>query len=150
MKKFMIGVIIFFVLLAGLLVYMATDSNHANGKATDTTVESGSVESANNHTIIMNEKGFSPKTITISKGDTVIFTNTGKKNIWPASAMHPTHTVYPGSDIKKCGTDAEKEIFDACEGIAPSKSWSFTFNNVGKWSYHDHLQASSFGSIIVQ
>ncbi|MDP1689285.1 MAG: hypothetical protein Q8L47_04125 [bacterium] len=92
---------------------------------------------------------YSPKELTIKKGDTVTWVNNGDRKTWPASAVHPSHKNYPGSGIEKCNTSAEATIFDACRGIEIGKSYSFSFNEVGSWGYHDHLQASVFGKITV-
>jgi len=100
--------------------------------------------------VIYTDSGFSPSPLTIKVGDTVAFTNQSSKDMWPASAMHPTHKGYPGSDIQKCGTSEESEIFDACRGIPPGGSWSFKFVNAGSWNYHDHLNSSKFGKIVVE
>ncbi len=115
------------------------DNTQTGGGETDTTA----------NIIEMSSSGFSPNTLTISAGEIVTFTNVGTSNIWPASAVHPTHKVYPGSDIDKCGTSEEANIFDACRGINPGESYSFTFNQVGTWRYHDHLKVGSTGTIIV-
>ena len=69
---------------------------------------------------------------------------------WPASALHPTHTVYPGSDIQKCGTSEGDKIFDSCTGLNKGESFSFTFNEKGDWRYHDHLNPNLNGVITVQ
>lgn len=92
--------------------------------------------------------GFSPKTLTVKAGTTVTFVNEDSNKHWPASAMHPTHTLYPGSGIDKCGTG--EEIFDACRGLAKGESFSFNFNEKGSWKYHDHLSVSSTGTIVVE
>jgi plastocyanin len=88
------------------------------------------------HTISMTDAGFSVGTLTINKGDTVTFKNNGTKAIWPASAPHPTHTDYPE--------------FDPKQAVAVGGSWSFTFTKVGTWRYHDHLNSTRFGTIIVK
>jgi plastocyanin len=100
-------------------------------------------------TIVMSEAGFSPQEVTVTEGGVVTWVNTGGTAMWPASAFHPTHTVYPGSDINKCGTSDELNIFDSCRGIAPGGSWTFVFNDKGTWAYHDHLNPSRFGRVIV-
>lgn len=100
-------------------------------------------------TIRVTSNGFEPNSLTIQKGTKVIFKNEDTKDRWPASAMHPTHTRYPGSGIEKCDTPEEKNIFDACRGIAPNGEYSFTFNSVGDWNYHDHLNPSEVGRITV-
>lgn len=105
--------------------------------------------SAGTFTVTKANEGFSPQTLTIKKGSTVNFVNNSSADFWPATARHPTHTVYPGSDIQKCGTQEENGIFDACRGLSAGQTFSFTFNQVGEWAYHDHLNATAFGKIIV-
>ncbi len=95
-------------------------------------------------------EGFVPKTLKIKKGDKVTWTNKIVTKIRPAGNLHPTHTNYPGSSIIKCGTAEEKNIFDACRELQNGESYSFVFNEVGSWSYHDHLQPSKDGKIIVE
>jgi len=95
-------------------------------------------------TIEITSSGFLPSTTEINKGDTVIFTNRDSNEHWPASASHPTHTVYPESG----GCIGSK--FDACKGLKQGENWSFTFNQAGTWGYHDHLNPSLRGSIVVK
>lgn len=78
---------------------------------------------------------FEPVTLTIKKGTKVTFQNTSSKPVWPASAPHPVHTNYPEFDAKK--------------GIAAGSSWEFTFDKVGTWAYHDHLNSAVTGKVIV-
>ena len=96
------------------------------------------------------DSGYSPSTITIKKGETVTWKNEGSKPMWTASAMHPTHRVYPGTDISACGTQTLLPMFDSCGRIESGQSWSFTFNNVGTWGYHNHLDSSKFGKVVVE
>lgn len=100
--------------------------------------------------VLFTKNGYEPNELTIKKGETVVFTNTITDLTWPASAQHPTHTVYPGSDIKKCGTAEAGNIFDACKGLVEGESWTFTFNEVGAWNYHNHLNPAKFGKIVVE
>ena len=102
------------------------------------------------YTVEMTASMFSPSPLTIKAGDTVTFSNTGTNARWPASASHPTHTVYPGSDINKCFNGEKDGIFDACGPIEAGQSWSFTFNEKGTWNYHDHLSPGTFGQIVVE
>ena len=96
------------------------------------------------HQITITADGFSPKTITVKAGDTVTFFNEDSNQHWPASAMHPTHNVYPESG----GCIGSK--FDACKGLAQGESFSFTFNKKGSWKYHDHLSVTSTGTVVVE
>lgn len=92
---------------------------------------------------------YSPNILTVEAGTTVVFENNSDRNMWPASAIHPTHTLYPGSSIAKCGTEDADSIFDACGAVNPGDSYSFTFDEVGEWKYHDHLRPSANGRIVV-
>lgn len=111
----------------------------------------GSVGGLLTFEVSITDSGFSPQNLNILAGDTVKFVNQKSSSSWPASAVHPTHTAYPGSDIQKCGTSEQSTIFDACRGLQTGESWSFTFNppNTGTWNYHDHLNPSMHGSVTV-
>ena len=102
------------------------------------------------YTVKMSSSGFSPKTLKIRKGETVLFEAIDNSNRWPASAMHPTHTVYPGSGLSKCGTSEAEKIFDACGSVKQGETFTFTFNEKGNWKYHDHLSSGTTGEIIVE
>ncbi len=96
------------------------------------------------NTIIYSDAGFSPSSLTVSKGTSVTFRNDSSRQMWPASGPHPTHEAYP----EPGGCIGSK--FDACAGIDPGGSWTFEFNQVGTWRYHDHLNASLRGTIVVE
>lgn len=98
----------------------------------------------------MTSEGFSPLVLEISVGGEVIFVNSGQVPMWPATDIHPTHKIYPDSNIDKCGTSKERNIFDACKGISAGEEYAFTFNEVGTWKYHDHLHPWLKGEIIVK
>lgn len=108
------------------------------------------VEPVTVYTVRVTANGFEPSSLTVKKGNSVTWLNESGREVWPASAVHPTHTAYPGSGVEKCGTAEAATIFDACGGIANGSSWSFVFNEAGTWKYHDHLRATVFGSITVQ
>lgn len=88
--------------------------------------------------------GFSPNTLTIKKGGKVIFKNEGSSPMRPASGIHPTHRLYPTTG------GCIGSTFDACGAISPNQSWSFIFDIPGTWKYHDHLNPSKTGTIIVE
>ncbi|OHB03579.1 MAG: hypothetical protein A3B03_02545 [Candidatus Zambryskibacteria bacterium RIFCSPLOWO2_01_FULL_42_41] len=87
-------------------------------------------------TVVIDENGnFSPSEVKIKKGGKVTWTNEGSRQVWPASAVHPTHLVYPG--------------FDALKGLNAGESYSFVFEKVGEWAYHNHLNPSMRGKVKV-
>ncbi len=87
--------------------------------------------------VIITDSGFDPNFVTIHPGSMVAWVNEGQKPHWPASDVHPWHTLYPGSDINMCET--KENILDACKGLEKSGSFSFVFDKIGKWGIHDHL-----------
>ena len=111
-------------------------------KTQQTTQQISQTEEKN--TIEITSSGFNPKTLTITAGIEVTFVNKDSKPHWPASAVHPTHEVYPESG----GCVSSK--FDACRGLSQEESFSFVFNQKGTWRYHDHLNPSLRGTIIVE
>ncbi len=90
---------------------------------------------ARQETIVMDATGFVPKELTIKKGTEVIFKNADTEDRWPASAPHPTHTNYPA--------------FDPNAAVRPGASWSISFPQVGSFLYHDHLNPTRYGKIMV-
>jgi len=88
--------------------------------------------------------GFNPNTLTINRGDTVVFVNKEAKSHWPASAVHPSHDVYPETG----GCIGSK--FDSCRGLNQGETFTFRFDYEGTWRYHDHLNPGLTGTIIVQ
>lgn len=86
--------------------------------------------------IKMTANGFSPSTVTIQKGDYVQFTNEDSAPHWPASGPHPTHTNLPSFDAKK--------------GIEPGQNYRYQFTSTGSFGFHDHLNSSMFGKVIVE
>jgi plastocyanin len=161
--KIIVGVVLLVAVITGIYMFTAIGKNPINtvrvidnpGPNPGNTVKvidnpSVNLPETTGNVIEMTSSGFSPKTLNISKGDTVTWINKDTTPHWPASAMHPTHTVYPGSNIEKCGTSEQGNIFDACRGLAQGESYSFTFNEVGSWGYHDHLNSNLFGKIVVK
>jgi plastocyanin len=85
--------------------------------------------------VVYDGTSFTPKTVNIKVGDIVIFRNKSTNSFWPASAPHPSHTIYPEFDAKK--------------EIAAGGKFEFKFTKEGKWNYHDHLNPSAFGTVNV-
>ena len=98
--------------------------------------------------IVYRDRVYVPDRVEISVGDTVVFVNDSSV-FWPASNLHPTHREYPGSNITKCGTPERVNLFDACEAMGPGAEYSFIFNEVGEWGYHDHINPQVQGVVVV-
>lgn len=99
---------------------------------------------SDNPKINITSEGFEPNVISIEQGKTVTFVNKDTQKHWPASDVHPTHKDYP----EKGGCIGS--AFDACKGLPQGENYSFTFEKKGEWTYHDHLNPSMKGTIIVK
>lgn len=97
-------------------------------------------------TVTYSASGFSPQEIAIKRGGTVTWNNSGGGAMWVASAQHPTHTTYSGTTLAAHCDDATDTSFDQC---AAASTYSFTFDKVGTWPYHNHSNSSHFGRVIV-
>ncbi len=98
-----------------------------------TTVASPSAQTQNMVTVT--KTGFSPQSITIKVGESVTWINNDSVTHNVSSAAHPTHLVYPPLNLGD---------------FAASQKVSLTFPKAGTYKYHDHINATLFGSVIVQ
>jgi len=99
----------------------------------------GGVDGANQPEVAginITASGFVPSTVTIHKGDYVMFTNKDTDQHWPASDPHPIHNGYPG--------------FDAKRGLSQGQTYTFQFERTGTFGFHDHLNPTVTGKVIVQ
>ncbi len=94
--------------------------------------------------VIYTDTGYSPKTVTVKSGETIVFKNQSSRSMWTASDGHPAHRGYPTTGGCLGST------FDTCRGVRPSDSWSFVFDIVGTWEYHNHLRPNDTGIVIVE
>lgn len=90
------------------------------------------------------DSGYSPGTMTVPKGTTVVFKNESSRGMWTASDIHPTHRAYPTTGGCLGST------FDECAEDPSGSSWSFKFDVVGTWRYHNHVSPSKTGTVVVQ
>lgn len=98
-------------------------------------------------TINYSASGFSPATVTIAKGGTVTFTDTDGSPMWIGSDEHPTHTEYDGTTRQAHCAAGATPSFDECK---TGTSYSFTFTKVGSFDYHNHVNASKGGTVVVK
>lgn len=154
--KYLIGVLVALGVLVG--GYMLFDTMRSDGNVSDADDASavdlntvfepaGGTETPLPVAIIRySASGYQPAMVTIRQGETVRWINDDTEETWPAAAVHPTHSMYP----EKSESDCLGSSFDACRGLAQGESWDFTFTAKGTWRFHDHLNPSKTGSIIVE
>lgn len=158
MKNIIALIVIALVILGGyFLLRTPRPSSAPNNTPSQKTTQSPTTQTPQTETpvsgseVTYTDEGFSPSSLQVKKGTTVTFKNNASQSMWVASAMHPTHSVYGGTTLSEhCGDkNLALAAFDACEGVTSGNSWTFKFNKVGTWKYHNHLNPSQFGSIVV-
>ncbi len=92
--------------------------------------------------------GFTPGTVTVQQGQTVAWVDRNPTaDMWVASNVHPTHAEYAGTSMgEHCNGDAAT-AFDQCQA---GETYTFTFQQTGSWSYHNHRRANDGGTVVVE
>ena len=87
------------------------------------------------NTVILGSDGYLAQTITIKAGSKVTWINKSGADATVSSDQHPTHTIYPPLNLGK---------------FSDGGQLSLVFNTPGTYKYHNHLNSSQTGTIIVQ
>lgn len=141
-KKALIAVVLLVVVVAGAawwLTRSTTSTNNTNAGTQSTqspqpaAQEDGS--SAEQVTITYSDSGYSPQSVTVKSGDTVVIKNESSRSMQFESDPHPAHT---NNTELNAGS------------VPPGQSMSFMVNRVGTFGYHNHLNASQKGTIVVE
>lgn len=127
--------VVLVAVVGGALLYGASRQAARSSLLNGLAKEEQSAAIGQEHAVTFTKDGYQPQQLTARKGDTVKFVTDGDQFFWPASNIHPTHGIYPE--------------FDPREPVDPKKGWSFRFDKVGTWKYHDHLAPYYTGSISV-
>lgn len=146
-KKAIIAIVILVIVVAGATLWMlrkdpvatesstnntptTSDSNANSSSPTDTATPTGSEA-----VITYSDSGYSPSSVTVKAGDKVIIKNTSSRSMQFDSDPHPAHTTNPELNVG---------------AVSPGQEMSFVVDTKGTFGYHNHLNASQKGTIIVQ
>jgi plastocyanin len=79
--------------------------------------------------------GFVPSLVSVRLGDIIRFKNTSGYLMWVASNPYPSHSDYPD--------------FDERASVGTGATFSFTFNKVGVWGYHNYMKPEHQAVVVV-
>lgn len=85
-------------------------------------------------TITFTNNGFSPSTLTVKKGTKVTVVNNSSNPVQFSSDNHPTHRANPEMNMME---------------LSPGNNATFTANTLGTHGFHDHIDDSKTGTLIV-
>ena len=84
--------------------------------------------------VTLTSSGFTPQSITVKAGTKVTWTNNSGTTATVDSAAHPTHLVYPLLNLGN---------------FVSGETLSLVFDQPGTYKYHNHLDASQTGVVVV-
>ncbi len=130
------------VLVAGCTSPDSTDDN-----APSDDVEGMSDVDDGENVVRYSSDGFDPETIRIDAGESVTWVRDGGQDMWVASDVHPSHEEYDGTTLQEHCFGGAENPFDQCEA---GDEFTFTFEEAGEWTYHNHELAAHTGTVIVE
>ncbi len=138
MRKLVIVFVVIILLTVGAVWAVSRGGDHQNTPKQASQKATSAGNSQNKATVAVityGSNGFSPSAITVNSGDKVTIKNESNKQLEFDSDPHPIHTDDP-------------ELNQGA--ISPGSSLIFTIANVGTHGYHNHLNSSDRGTIIVR
>jgi plastocyanin len=121
----------------GFNILSNSDTNQEERSETSTSSSATSSADTNNETttVTLSKDGFSPQTVTIAEGEIVVWMNESGREATVNSDRHPTHRNYTPLNLDQ---------------FSPGESLSLVFNEPGTYTYHNHLNPSQTGAVIVE
>ena len=138
-KKAVVAVLIALAVVATIIAAVVAFTTNQSAEKKVASEASGTVSteasnSAESAKITFTDEGFSPTTLTVKKGTKVTVENKSSNELEFSSNNHPSHTDDPELNMSI---------------LQPGESGSFTPNTVGTHGFHDHIDDSKTGTIIV-
>lgn len=112
-----------------------TQTTPTIAEETTTEAETTPTEEMQEVTVNYTSDGFNPQDLTVKVGTKTTWTNKSGDKLQVSSSPHPLHTDYPALNQK---------------AIEDGDSVSFVFDKAGTYKYHNHLNTSHQGSVVVE
>lgn len=141
-NKILIGTVIL-ILAIGAVVLIVGKGGYQT--PTTQTPSSATVEStqppteitasAHQATVTLTQSGFEPATVTVKAGTKVVWANNSGGIATVNSVGHPSHLTYPPLNLGEFGNGSQV---------------SLVFDKTGTYKYHNHLNPSQTGQVVVE
>ncbi len=131
-NKVVLGLLALVVVVGAVLLLTNSAKNSQNNSATQ---QPSSGTMAKGETVSLTSSGFNPQSLTVKAGTTVTWVNNSGGPATVNSDDHPTHQKYPMLNLGK---------FEA------GSSLQLKFDKPGTYTYHNHLNPSQKGTVVVQ
>lgn len=137
-KYLIVGVGVLVVLAAAWALLNNNASNKVQVSSSPTPVASPSPEAESEtteRTVNLTNAGFAPENLKVKVGTKVVWVNKSGAVATISSDPHPTHTLWTFLNLGKFEDGA---------------SLSATFDKAGTYTYHNHLNPSQTGKVVVE
>ncbi len=135
-NKFILIIAVIVVLLGGFfLLGNKTKDNQVNQNQTTQKQNPTPAKTIEGKEVAVTNIGFEPQTVTIKAGQRVVWTNKSGASVTVNSDSHPTHLLWPFLNLGQ---------------FADGSSVSVVFEKAGKYTYHNDLNPSQTGTVIVE
>jgi len=146
-NKTLVTIIAVLVLIGAVVVVLGKSGNKTS-QPTETTGQpstpaqsttkqgaGGAIPKETIANVNLTSSGFDPKTITVKAGTRVIWLNKSGGGATVNSAVHPTHQAYPPLNLGQ---------------FPDGSSVQLVFDKTGTYKYHNHLNPSQTGTVVVE
>lgn len=131
----LIGIVALGAIALGGCRTQSQTTSATSTQASDTS-QSASGEAMVDQTVItFDGTSFSPSELRAKAGESIAVKNMSTGIMQFSSDPHPTHTLFPELNLG---------------AIGPGSSRTFTISKSGTYSYHNHLNPSQKGTIVVE
>lgn len=142
-NKYLVILGVITLILLAIAVYMLLSNNVAPKEQASTSTQQSPSEATkkvqeiirNTKEIALTKNGFEPKSITISAGTRVLWTNKSGENGSVNSDPYPTNVYWKFLNLGL---------------FSDTQSVSVTFEKAGKYTYHNQFHPEQTGIVIVQ
>ncbi len=137
-KLLLAGLAVVVVVLAGVVFLGTKGNNTANPVTQNQTTQKQNptpAKTIEGKEVTVTNTGFELQTITIKAGQRVVWTNKSGASVTVNSDSHPTHLLWPFLNLGQ---------------FVDGSSVSVVFEKAGKYTYHNHLNPSQTGTVIVE
>ena len=140
MNKFWLGVVILVVILAGGWALLKGSSKTKTTTSTaiqptETKQVQVSPITQSQNTVTLTSSGFEPNIINVKAGSKVVWINKSGESATVNSDPHPVHTDYLKLNLGE---------------FSDGQTLELVFDKAGTYKYHNHLNPSEKGQIVVQ
>ncbi|MCL5433006.1 MAG: cupredoxin domain-containing protein [Patescibacteria group bacterium] len=136
-KIILFAIVILIVIGGGILLLTNKSTKQQDLSSTENTINESLPTGIpkNQSTITVTQSGYEPNVITVKTGTVVTWLNKSGQLVTVNSDPHPTHQNYSPLNLGE---------FD------DGSSVQLTFDKAGTYGYHNHLNPSQTGTIVVE